>query len=144
MFEAKHTIAQLAQLGGVSRRTVRYYVQRGLIPTPLGTGRGAHYGDHHLEALLRVKALQAKGVSLDAILAGESDPNPPAKPQVHPQPNADANVTATLQPWIRVEIQPGVEIHVARDQGLGPATLQQLAEAVKNVLSAQSQEGSHG
>lgn len=33
----------MAELGGVSRRTVRYYVQEGLLSAPLGVGRGRHY-----------------------------------------------------------------------------------------------------
>ncbi|MBA2355458.1 MAG: MerR family DNA-binding transcriptional regulator, partial [Acidobacteria bacterium] len=39
-----YAIGDLAALGGVSRRTVRYYVQGGLIPPPEGLGRGNHYG----------------------------------------------------------------------------------------------------
>jgi len=32
----RFSVGELAELGGVSRRTVRYYVQEGLIPAPLG------------------------------------------------------------------------------------------------------------
>ena len=59
--ESRHAIGELADLGGVSRRTVRYYVQEGLLPAPLGVGRGRHYGAEHLEQLLKVKALQEQG-----------------------------------------------------------------------------------
>src|SRR5512140_1664608 len=60
-------IAELAALGGVTRRTVRYYVQEGLLPAPRGVGRGKHYGPEHLERLLAVKALQEQGRSLDEV-----------------------------------------------------------------------------
>ena len=60
----RYAIEELATLGGVSRRTVRYYVQEGLIPPPLGLGRGNHYTPEHLEQLLRVKALQENGRTL--------------------------------------------------------------------------------
>ncbi len=60
-------IGDLADLGGVSRRTVRYYVQEGLLPAPLGLGRGSHYGPAHLEQLLKVKAMQEAGRTLDEI-----------------------------------------------------------------------------
>ena len=33
--EGRYDIDELADLGGVSRRTVRYYVQEGLLPAPL-------------------------------------------------------------------------------------------------------------
>ncbi len=62
----EYGIAELADLGGVSRRTVRYYVQEGLLPAPLGVGRGRHYGPAHLAQLLRVKALQEEDRSLTA------------------------------------------------------------------------------
>ena len=63
----RYAIGDLADLGGVSRRTVRYYVQEGLLPAPLGVGRGNHYGREHLDRLLQVKALQEAGRSLDEI-----------------------------------------------------------------------------
>jgi len=65
--EPRYAIGDLAELGGVSRRTVRYYVQEGLLPAPLGVGRGNHYGPAHLERLLNVKALQENGRTLDEI-----------------------------------------------------------------------------
>ena len=68
----RYSVGELAELGGVSRRTVRYYVQEGLIPTPVGLGRGAHYGPEHLEKLLRVKAMQEGGMMLEEILAAFS------------------------------------------------------------------------
>ena len=63
----RYAIGDLAELGGVSRRTVRYYVQENLLPAPLGVGRGNHYGPAHLDRLLQVKALQEAGRSLEEI-----------------------------------------------------------------------------
>jgi DNA-binding transcriptional MerR regulator len=102
----EYGIAELAELGGVSRRTVRYYVQEGLLPTPLGIGRGRHYTPAHLEQLLRVKALQEEGRSLTeirAILAGKRGGSGELR-----LPSAPAR-----SPWIRLELAPGVELHVA-------------------------------
>jgi DNA-binding transcriptional MerR regulator len=47
-------IKELAEVGG-TRRTARYYVQRGLLPTPLGTGGGHHYTLAHLERLIHIR-----------------------------------------------------------------------------------------
>ena len=69
-----YNIDELADLGGVSRRTVRYYVQEGLLPAPLGVGRGRHYGRPHLDRLLEVKAWQEAGLSLVEIRAGRPAP----------------------------------------------------------------------
>ena len=67
MADERYSVGELADLGGVSRRTVRYYVQEGLLPAPHGVGRGDHYGREHLERLLQVKALQEAGRTLDEI-----------------------------------------------------------------------------
>ena len=53
-----YSIAEFAERGGVTRRTVRYYVQRGLLDPPEGAGRGARYTDAHLRRLERVRTLQ--------------------------------------------------------------------------------------
>ena len=67
--EPRYSIQDLADLADVSRRTVRYYVQEGLIPAPLGVGRGPHYAQAHLQRLLQVKELQSSGCTLDEIRA---------------------------------------------------------------------------
>lgn len=63
----KYTAADLARLGGVSLRTVRFYVQQGLVDPPWGRGPGAHFGDRHLHQLRRARALQAAGLDNAAI-----------------------------------------------------------------------------
>src|SRR5215813_15543513 len=67
--ERCYGIAELAERGGVTRRTVRYYVQRGLLPTPLGTGRGPHYTPAHLQRLIHIRQLQETGVPLAEVAA---------------------------------------------------------------------------
>jgi len=69
----RYTAAELARLGGVFERTVRYYVQEGLISSPLGRGRGAHFDDRHLAELRSVKQLQASGLDLAAIRRHRED-----------------------------------------------------------------------
>lgn len=65
MTEQRFSILELAALAGISGRTVRYYVQRGLIPPPDGRGPGRHYGPEHLERILKLRDLQRTGLSLD-------------------------------------------------------------------------------
>jgi hypothetical protein len=71
--EPCYTIDDLSQLTGVSRRTVRYYVHRELIPSPEGRGRGQHYSQEHVAGILRVQAAKRHGLSLAAILRGEGE-----------------------------------------------------------------------
>lgn len=125
--EPRYAIGDLAELGGVSRRTVRYYVQEGLIPAPLGVGRGNHYGPGHLEQLLRVKTLQESGNTLEAIRGvlngSQSDPAPASSPASR---NAAALAPRSL--WRRITLAPGVELHLSSEVGLpSPARLTELA-----------------
>ena len=119
----RYAIGDLADLGGVSRRTVRYYVQEGLLPQPLGLGRGNHYGEEHLAQLLRVKALQEAGQTLDEI-RGELGQKTTIAALM---PRPDAARTRSL--WRRIELAPGVELHVSANNRLpGPAKLEELAQ----------------
>jgi DNA-binding transcriptional MerR regulator len=104
------SIGELADAAGVTRRAVRFYVHRGLLPAPHGLGRGRHYDSTHLERLKRISELQAAGHSLEAIkvvLEGgpSEDPTPPARAV-----RARRLVAAEL--WTRLKIADGVELHV--------------------------------
>lgn len=123
--ERRYSIGELADLGGVSRRTVRYYVHNGLLPAPRGRGRGDHYGEEHLEALLRIRAMQEAGWSLAAIAAALRGGAAPAPPQPE----------RTVDLWARIPVVPGLELHVA--VGAGRPTLEQideLARAAREIL----------
>jgi DNA-binding transcriptional MerR regulator len=56
----------LCQESGVTARTVRYYVQQGLLRSP-GLGAGARYGDGHLARLRLIRRLQAEHLPLAEI-----------------------------------------------------------------------------
>ena len=123
----RYAIGDLAELGGVSRRTVRYYVQEQLLPPPFGVGRGDHYGQSHLDRLLQVKALQEAGRSLDEIRLALSPA--PAK-----QKDARAAAARPADPlplprtlWRRLVLTEGVELHVASNVRLpAPGRLNEL------------------
>ena len=65
--DGRYTARDLAALTGVSERTVRYYVQEGLLPPPAGRGRGANFTGDHLTRLRLIRAMQRAGNELDAI-----------------------------------------------------------------------------
>jgi DNA-binding transcriptional MerR regulator len=60
-------LADLAAEAGVSPRTVRYYVQRGLLPPPTFRGPDTSYGREHLLRLKAIRRLQARYLPLDEI-----------------------------------------------------------------------------
>lgn len=120
------TLDQLCTLAAVSKRTVRYYIQIGLLHRPQGENRGARYLSSHLETLLRIKQLSEAGISLDRIrevLAGV----PPAVP---PRPEA----FGTVEVKSHIRIAPGIEIQVSPEQA--QATPEQIRALAKEVLTA--------
>ena len=135
--ERCYRIKELAELGGVTRRTVRYYVQRGLLPTPLGTGRGPHYTPAHLERLIQIRQLQETGVPLAEValhLDGVSQTSVSA-PEVPPERSA----------WIRFELAEGVELHVRADAvSFQPSQLARLVAVARQTLGLQTTSHASG
>ena len=71
---------ELCVLADLSPRTVRYYIQVGLVSKPEGGTRAARYQARHLEQILLIKKWTAAGVSLERIrelLQGEEPAIPP-------------------------------------------------------------------
>ena len=57
---ARYTLTELADLAGVTPRTVRYYIGQGLLPSAGVSGPGAKYDDTHLARLRLIKRLQVE------------------------------------------------------------------------------------
>ena len=57
----------LSDLVKVSPRTIRYYIQQGLIPSPETRGPGAHYGPEHVDRLRLIRRLQQEHLPLSEI-----------------------------------------------------------------------------
>jgi len=62
-----YKLHELAEEAGVAPRTVRYYVQRGLLPAPDFRGKDTAYGREHLLRLQAIKRLQQAHLPLDEI-----------------------------------------------------------------------------
>src|SRR5438128_1778603 len=61
------TLAELAERAGVSERTIRYYIQFGLLPAPEGAGSKTRYRRSHLGRLRFIRLLQERHLPLNAI-----------------------------------------------------------------------------
>lgn len=61
------SIGELAERTHVTPRTIRYYVELGLLPPPHGTGRAAGYGPEHIDRLRTIRKLQHARLSLEEI-----------------------------------------------------------------------------
>ena len=124
--EAKtYSIDELCVITNLPKRTVRYYIQLGLVDRPVGETKAAHYLSEHLDQLLRVKKLTEARVPLEQIRqlieAGEDE----------------VVATSTRQPGslevkTHLYISPGIELLIsAEESGLKP---EQMRELLKTVM----------
>jgi DNA-binding transcriptional MerR regulator len=67
MADDPYTLADLARLADVTPRTVRYYVHRGVLPSPEPAGPATRYGDRHLLRLRLIRLLQRDHLPLAEI-----------------------------------------------------------------------------
>ena len=97
---------ELAQLTDLPIRTIRYYIQLGLLDRPVGEGRGAHYTSVHLGQLLEIKKLSGAGVALERIrdiLTGAESPVPP-RPRTPGMVEVRSHIY--LAPGVELQINP--------------------------------------
>jgi DNA-binding transcriptional MerR regulator len=129
----KFSLQQLSEQADVPERSIRYYIQKGLLPRPQGETRAAWYGQEHLANLLRIRAWQQQGLSLDAIadllLAKTQPPAPAQRP-------------GTVQVHSHLHVTEGVELVVCAERaGLSQAQLRRLFQAVQAAFSDISAAG---
>ena len=63
----EYKVSELAQKAGVTKRTIHYYISKGLLMPPDGSGVNSSYNDSHLERILLIKKLQAEYMPLNKI-----------------------------------------------------------------------------
>jgi DNA-binding transcriptional MerR regulator len=67
MDQNSYRIGELAEKSGVTKRTIHYYMRRGLLPPSEGAGLGTTYSDEHLYRIMLIKKLQDDYLPLDEI-----------------------------------------------------------------------------
>ncbi len=149
MSETSYKLDELAAAAGVSPRTVRYYVQRGLLPAPAFRGRDTAYSGEHLLRLKAIRKLQESFLPLDAIqaelerssreeleglVAGSAKPQPPVilpGPLLYPPPSRPAAAGAR---FLRYVLRPGLELHLSEG---ADASARALCEKLLNEAEAE-------
>jgi len=117
------SLDDLASLTGVTPRTVRFYIQQGLVSRPEGAKRGAFYLQRHVEQLLMIRRWTDAGLSLDRIreLIAGAPADPPPR----------AASAGSVEVWSRVTLADGLEVHLEPGRaGLSPAQVRALVRAV--------------
>jgi DNA-binding transcriptional MerR regulator len=121
------TIDEIAALAELPRRTVRYYIQTGLIDRPQGVGKGAHYAQRHVEQLLLVRKWQLAGLSLERIGELLRQPDTGALPPTPRRPGS-------VEVWSHLVIADGVELTLEPGRaGLTPEQVRAFFRAVTHA-----------
>ena len=63
----EYKVSELAEKAGDTKRTIHYYISKGLLLPPEGSGVNSLYNDEHLERILLIKKLQAEYMPLNKI-----------------------------------------------------------------------------
>lgn len=124
-----YLLNELCALVDMPIRTVRYYVQQGLVERPQGETRAARYGQKHLDQLLLIKKWTAAGLSLERIrelLAGQET-----------EVLARSKRRGMLEVVSRLHIADGVELVIEPSRaGLTPEQVRELSQGVMALFDA--------
>ena len=131
----KFSIDEICALVEMNKRTVRYYIQKGLVDRPEGIGKGAFYSHAHLEQLLSIRKWKAAGLSLDRIqdiLLGEKDVYHNDKPVPPPL----SKKQGTIEVWSHMQVDDGIELHIEPKRArLSPDQVRVLFREVMNLYN---------
>lgn len=104
--ENSYSLEELSALTELPKRTIRYYIQMGLVDRPIGEKRAARYDQQHLERLLTIRKWTNSGVSLERIKELLVDDE---EPPIPPKRVGSIEVRSHLQvaPGVEVVVEPG-------------------------------------
>jgi DNA-binding transcriptional MerR regulator len=100
-----YSLEDLAGLTGLPRRTVRYYIQLGLVDRPIGETRAAYYTATHLDQLLTVHRYAQEGFSLERI--AELLQAPQTRPTAPRAGAVEVRSHLTVADGVDLVIEPG-------------------------------------
>ena len=136
--DERFAIDELCALVDLPRRTVRYYVQEGLVDRPVGAKRGAYYTRRHLEQLMTIRAWRRAGLSLERIReqaaeSGTGASAPPPPPRRRQSGDVALHTHVTLAPGVELVIDP-------RQAGLSAEAMRALVRRVTAAVHQPSEE----
>jgi DNA-binding transcriptional MerR regulator len=146
LFAGTVTLAELSKRAGIPPRTVRFYLQRGLLLAPEFRGRHTGYEEANLVRLQAIRRLQDRFLPLDAIKLELQRMTPEqiravAKGGTPPSLAAAAQATRPAPPtatgedgatWQRWELAPGLELHLSQSaDGRSRALAEKLRELAR-------------
>jgi DNA-binding transcriptional MerR regulator len=162
-----YAIRELSARSGVTQRTIRFYVQQGLLPAPEGSGRGSRYTEGHLARLRLIRLLQDRHLPLAEIrrqldslddrdahtllrqTAGSTHSSAvdyiravlqssrSSSPIAAPPPAPEPPSSQRCQ-WERISLTPDVEIHIRRPLSRPQSRrIERLVEYARQLLQTE-------
>lgn len=124
------SIDELCRLVEMNKRKIRFYIQKGLVERPKGTGKGAFYTHRHLEQLLAIRKWKEAGLSLERIqdlLRDERGETENSRPVPPPRPKKPG----TIEVWSHIHIDDGIELHIEPQRsGMSPEQIRSLCNVI--------------
>ncbi len=114
----KYAISEIVKRSDVSKRTIHYYIGRGLIPPAQKGVEGYYYTDEHLIRILYIRWLAAKHISLQGNafqMQGMSCEEMKKQMNTAPGENPEFKMVKALPApdmYIRLDVMPGIELHM--------------------------------
>lgn len=107
----EYKVSELAEKAGVTKRTIHYYISKGLLLPQDGNGVNSLYNDKHLERLLLIKKLQSEYRPLNKIREYILED--------HNEKQPDLTITKDLEKeiYIKENICNIFEIHYSQENG---------------------------
>lgn len=124
----KYTFNELCSQVELPIRTVRFYIQKGLVCPPEGSRKGAYYTQKHLHELLAIRKWQRAGLSLERIqellLDGTTEPGqlPPHR----------GRRPGDLEVWSKLFVKEGLEINF--EPKMAKMSPEQVREFCRRVM----------
>jgi DNA-binding transcriptional MerR regulator len=131
--DKKFSIEELQDLTQVPRRTIRYYIELGLVERPIGETRAAYYTWRHLQQLLAIREMTEAGLTLDAVrrrlAAAEREGKEPGA-----APAASVVTLPSIEVRSHLRLAPGVELVI--EPGAAQLSPEQLRRLLREALEA--------
>jgi len=130
----RYTLNELSALTDLNARTIRFYIQQGVVDKPNGLNKGAWYSEEHLQQLLTVKKYKEAGVSLERIA------------QIIHEEQGDGEVDYRTRPGqievlSRIHLMEGVELSINPERsGLRQQDIRTLAKVILETIKTIRQE----
>jgi DNA-binding transcriptional MerR regulator len=116
---------ELCLLTDTPVRTVRYYIQMGLVDRPSGGTRAARYGAKHIEQLLTIKKWAEAGLSLERIRELIHGETPPCK-SVKARGSVEVKSHLTISDGLELVVEP-------ETAAITPTQLRRLAREIASA-----------